>query len=67
MTALRAAETPIQGKPHIVRITLSRQRVRWCILVHADDATQLVGFKQQTQFESFGCACFIASCLMGGM
>jgi hypothetical protein len=48
-------------KPYIKRITLSRQRIRWCILI----GNKILGFKKQTQFKSFACACFLASCVIG--
>lgn len=45
-------------KPRIVRILLSRHRVRWVILVDE----YMLGFKQQRQFKSFATACFLAGC-----
>jgi hypothetical protein len=46
-------------KPHITRITLSRHRIRWVILMNDG----IIGFKKQTQFKHFNTACFIASCI----
>lgn len=55
--------TPISevevSKPRITRVILSRKMVRWIILMGGG----MVGFKNQTQFKSFACACFIAGCI----
>jgi hypothetical protein len=47
------------SKPRIVKLALSRNRVRWAVLV----GDKIVGFKMQTQFKTFSTACFIAHCI----
>jgi hypothetical protein len=49
-------------KPRVTRVVLDG-RAKWIILL----GDRLVGFKQQTQFETFACACFLASCISSNL